>query len=105
MKITAKNCPQSGSFFRNLNPDCCNLQSGRNLNSLIYISLLEKSRLRMPDCGEPPQSGKHPNKSTTYENFQIARNPFSLREREVNPAYAGLPLQDTTRLVGQGGAV
>jgi hypothetical protein len=105
MKITVKNRPQSGLFFRNLEPDCCNLQSGRNLNSLIYKDLFQKSRLRTSDCGESPQSGKHPNKSTTYEQFQIACGPLSLREREANPAYAGLPLQDTVTLVGQGGAV
>jgi hypothetical protein len=81
MKISAKNHPQSGFFFRNLDPDCCNLQSGRKLSSLIYIGFPGKSRLRIPDCGESPQSGIYPNKSTTYENFQIAGNPFSLRER------------------------
>lgn len=80
-----KNCPkirpQSGLFFRNLNPDCCNLQSVRKLSLLIYIGFSAKSRLRISDCGESPQSGIHPYKSTTYQKFQIAGTPFSLRER------------------------
>jgi hypothetical protein len=105
MKIRPKTGPQSGPFFRILNPDCCNLQSVRKLSSLIYIGFLAKSRLRIPDCGESAQSGFPPNKSTTYEKFQIARTPLSLREREINTAYAGLPLVESSLLHGKGCAV
>lgn len=105
MTIYPKTRLQSGLFFCNLNPDFCNLQSVCKLSSLIYIGFLEKSRLQTPDCKKSVQSGIHPYKSTTYVKIPDCTDTLSLRETEVNPAYAGLPLQERAMWMEQAGAV
>ena len=105
MKFGSKTGLHSGMNFCILNPECCILHSACSLNSLIYIGFVPDCRMQNAECNDHLHSGNVIYKSTTYENFQNVHNPLSLREREVNPAYAGLHLQDTVTLAGPGGTV
>ncbi len=83
----------------------CTLQTSCKLRSLIYNDFLTNGSLHAEVRCKHLQTKQFLYKSITYVKLLFARRPLSLREREANPAYAGLPLQDTAMLVGHGGAV
>lgn len=69
MKKTSKKFLQSS-------PDCCNLQSDCKQMSLIYKDYMEISRLQIPDCKKPLQSGIPHKETISYKTFQIARSVY-----------------------------
>jgi len=84
--------------------ELCNLRTSCELRSLIFKDFLTFGSSHAEVRSKLLRTCKYLYKSSTYENFMFACRPLSLREREVNTAYAGLPLVESSLLLGQGGA-
>ena len=82
MKFIPKN--RSIKFAEILQTEPRFLQTGNfsKLSSLIYKDFLKNGSSHAQVCSELLQSGKPPNKSTTYGFWKFACRTLSLRERD-----------------------
>ena len=82
MKFTTKNRSNKFAEFLQTEPWFLHTANFNKLSSLICKDFLKKVSSHAQVCSELLQSGKPPNKSTTYAIWKFACRTLSLRERD-----------------------